>query len=504
MNHTPHRLLALFAALVLAWTGCRQGPTRWELEVALPVVDATWGWNDVLGDTLGEVAAGNPGVLKFEGEVGRVALDELAYLPDTLVENILTPAFVGGPFEVPPGAVLLDEQQDIVFQGIEQEFTSMLLEAGTILYEVRSKTDGYVRIRYDFPSVTLGGAPVVLEVVLPPSEGGEGQTATGAIDLASAHIDFTGASGDEVNRINSNLLIGTPEEIDYTAQVYGTDSIEVRMLFTGLEVREISGYFGQIHVGLNETASLFDADRFPTGVVSAQPTRADLTLHNTLGADLAFWVEALEFDGVPVGHPQMGQEQVLTRADWSTDPPVVDTWELDVLGCTPDLFEVVGTLPEAVALEGGLQLNPLGNVTASNDFLRASDLPYLTLDLELPLMIGVEGLVIRDTLVLEPQSLPGFEGVARLRLAHDFPVEWVFWARFVAANGEAGAAWEDYLPIGTQEVEWDLPLSTEQLKHGGRIPLELMMHTDGQTPFTGGESVRVQLALEGTVEMQAE
>lgn len=490
--------------MALAWSGCRREPTRWELDVALPVVDATWGWADVLGDTLGEVTAGNPGVLKFQGEVGRVALDELAYLPDTLVENILTPAFAGGPFEVPPGAVLLDEQQDIVFQGIEQEFTSMWLEAGTIVYEVKSKTNGYVRMRYDFPSVTFGGEPVVLDVVLPPSLDGGSQIETGEIDLASARIDFTGASGDEVNRINSNLLIGTPADIDYTAEVYGTDSIEVRMLFTGLEVREVSGYFGQIGIALNESAPLFDPARFPAGVVTATPTRADLTLHNTLGADIAFWVEALEFDGLGLDHPQMGQEQVLSRADWSTDPPAMDTWSFDLLACTPDFFEVVGALPEAIAVTGGVQLNPLGDVTAGNDFLRAAELPFLTLDLELPLSLGVNGLVIRDTVDLQPQSMPGFEGVARVRLTHDFPVEWSVWARYVEQNGQAGPVFEDFMSIGTESVEWDFPLNAEQLQRGGRIPLELMLHTDGQTPFTGHESIRLQLTVQGTVEMQAE
>ena len=181
-----------------------------------------------------------------------------------------------------------------------------------------------------------------------------------------------------------------------------------------------------------------------------------------------------------------------------------DAWGFDLLDCTPDFFEVLGTLPEAVDLIGGLYLNPLGNVTAGNDFLRASELPYLTLDLELPLSLGVNGLVIRDTVELAPQSMPGFEGVARLRLTHDFPVEWSVWARFVEANGTAGQVFEEFMPIGTEAVEWDFPLSAEQLSKGGRIPVELMMHTDGQTPFTGLESVRVQLALQGTVEMQAE
>lgn len=497
LNSLPSHLVG-FAGLmvgVIGLVGCRQEPTRWGLDVALPLVDAVWGWNDVLGDTLGTVEAG---VLRFSGRVGEVNLEELTVLPDTLVANVLSPAFAGGPFEVPPGAVLLDQQEDIVFQGIEQAFTRMVLEEGRILYSVRSKTDGYVHLRYDFPSVTLGGAPVVLDVVLPPSQGGEGQTTSGEIDLASALIDFTGASGTEVNRIQSNLLIGTPADIDYTAQVYGNDSIIVEMLFTGMRVSEAEGYFGQVEVSVDESVPLFDVERFPSGVVTALPTRAELTLHNLLGADLAGWFSGLAFDGLPVAHPMMGQERVLARADWSVDPPAVDAWTLDLLACTPDVFGVLGALPASVTLAGGIALNPLGNATAGGDYLRASSPPYVSLDLELPLAIGVAGLVVRDTLVVEPRSLPGFEGEVVVRWAHDFPVEWAVSAQFLGT--EPGAVFASHMPVGAGELEWRLPVSSEQLRSGGRIPVELQLETDGLVSFSGAETVRVHVAVEGRLE----
>ena len=500
MKHLFGTWLAVGLFVVVLFGGCRQEPTRWNADVALPLVDATWGWDEVLGDTLGELTSGTPGVLRFSGKVAEVALEELTVLPDTLVENVLSPAFAGGPFEVPPGAVLLDEQQDIVFQGIEQEFTRMSLEAGKIEYFVRSKTNGYVHLRYDFPSVTIGGAPVVLDVVLPPSPDGGDQIEEGEIDLASAIIDFTGASGTEVNRINSNLLIGTPADIPYTALVYGNDSINVEMLFTGLTVRDVEGYFGQIDIDLNESTSLFDPERFPSGVVSAMPVQADLKLHNTMGADLAFWIESLELAGAAIDHPAMGMEQVLARADWSTDPPATDTWELDLLDCSPNVFEALGALPSDAAVGGKLQLNPLGDVSAGNDYLRASDPPYVTLDLELPLSVGVSGLVMREVVTVDARSMPGFVGELVVRLTHDFPVEWTANARFVSNATGPGPEFTVTMPVGSEAIEVRLPVDAEHLAQGGTVPLELHLDTDGAVPFSGEETVQLQLALEGQIQ----
>ncbi len=486
--------------VLLGLSGCRLEPTRWNADIALPLVDATWGWSEFLGDTLGEVTSGSPGVLRFQGKVAEVPLAELTLLPDTLVENVLSPAFAGGPFEVPPGAVLLDEQQDIVFQGIEQEFSRMTLEEGKIAYRVRSKTNGYVQLRYDFPSVTIGGVPVVLDVVLPPSTDGGSQIEEGEIDLASATIDFTGASGTEVNRINSNLRIGTPADIPYTALVYGTDSIDVQMLFTGLTVADVEGYFGQIDIDLNESADLFDAGRFPSGAVAAMPTQANLTVHNRMGADLAFWIESLELAGEAIDHPAMGMEQVLARADWSTDPPAADAWELDLLACTPNLFEALGALPADVAVNGTLQLNPLGDVTAGHDYLRASDPPYVSLDLELPLSVGVSGLVIREEVTVEARSMPGFVGELVVRLTHDFPVEWTVNGRFDALAFGPGPEFSATMPVGSESIELRLPVDAERLAKGGTLPIELHLDTDGAVPFSGFETVRMQLALEGQIQ----
>jgi len=497
---SPRGMLCLVWALLVLLTGCRQEPTRWYMDLAVPVFDEDWGWEDFLPDPAAEIAVGNPGVLLFQGQIAALKLESLSHLPDTLVETTLTPAFSGGPFEVPPGAVLLDDQQDILFAGLEQEFRSLVLESGRMVYSVESSTNGYVHLRYDFPGILLDGAPVELDVVLPPAVGGTNETVTGQLDLAFAEIDFTGESGLESNRIHSNLLIGTPDDIDYTAQVYGNDTIQVHLEFKDLQVREIRGYFGQESMELSEQVSVFDPERWPSGQVIGSPTKAALTFHNTMGADLACWVDAFHLDGVDLDHPAFSMEQVISRANWSATPAVFDTWEWDLLDCSPSLFESLGQFPETIGLFGGLQLNPLGDVSAGNDYFRVAEPPFVTLDLELPLSFGLDGLLIRDTVWLEPRDLPGFEGHFVVELRHDFPVEMAVSATYVSSGASGAGAFETTIPAFSETWVENLPVQTAHLAAGGYIAFEIQIDSDGQVPFSGSERMHVHVALDGRYE----
>ncbi|MFZ8836676.1 MAG: hypothetical protein ACO2XQ_06480, partial [Flavobacteriales bacterium] len=169
------RMVMGFVMAMVMIIGCKREPTSWQIEVALPVLDDVVIWSDLLQETFEEsevnIEPGTPAVIAFHGPIVEWDIASLTQLPDTTVQEVLTPEFVGGPFPVPPGAVLLDSEEDIVFQGIEQAFTEIVLESGRIVYSVESSTNGYVDLNYIFPSVTISDQAVELKVILPPSDG---------------------------------------------------------------------------------------------------------------------------------------------------------------------------------------------------------------------------------------------------------------------------------------------------------------------------------------------
>ena len=503
------RLVWLAGLAMAVLVGCTREATRWEVEVALPLVDDQWTWSDVIMDLTSDnglqVETGAPGVIRFNGPVAEWNIASLTQLPDTIVEQELTPEFTGGPFPVPPGAVLLDTEEDIVFQGIDQAFTSIVLESGRIEYLVESSTDGYVDLQYLFPSVTIAGVPVELKVVLPPSNGVDFQIEEGTLDLAGAIIDLTGVSGNEINRIASQLIIGTPANIADTAQVYGTDSIRVRMHFQELFVREVAGYFGQEIVSFDVEQSVFNPADFPGGFVQIQPTRAILEFHNTIAADLRLQLDQLAVDGIQVNHPVLGTPQLITRAAWNGEEVEPAVWQLDLLETQPAIFDLLSYLPQSVSLEGEGLLNPLGDVSGGHDYFDTRQPPALYLDFEWPLSGAVENFEIRRVLDLEGTDLAGFDGELVVRLTNGFPVNWDLDAEWIYAD-ESLAPFDLTGTLGSfpndGPLELRIPMDEQRVKSSAELLVNLRMRSDGPVEFSGRERIRLQMGFEGFYQVE--
>lgn len=492
-------------------SSCKRQPTTWEVEVAIPLVDDLLDWSEVVGDSIVTIESGAPAVIRFDGVISELDFESLAQLPDTLVAQQLTPDFSGGPFEIPPGAVLLDIEEDITFQGIDQQFTSIVLKSGRIEYSVESSTDGYVEMQYNFPSVMVAGQPVELEVVLPPSVSGQFQIETGVIDLSGASIDLTGTSGDEVNRIASELMIGTPAFIEDTAQVYGSDSILVSMHFRDLLVQQVAGYFGQEALDFDVEQKVFDSEVFTGGFLEINPTRALLSFNNTLAADIRLDLDALQVDGINVGHEQLGIPQFISRADWSSGEVEPAVWTMDLLETGPDIFELLGYLPEWVTVQGDGLLNPLGDVSGGQDFYDSRYPPQLKLDLEWPLRGVIDQFGIEQTFDFSGADLPHFEGDLVLRLTNGFPISWEFNVEWMHPNEAFESEFfEGSVPSFSHEysdssaMEWRIPVSELQLIGPSQFVFSAHMDSEGEVIFTGNERLRLQVAIEGTHQVAVE
>lgn len=504
--HLQRGLLVLVLAM-LAF-GCKRESTTWTVDVALPLIDDGWSWVDVIEGASEsgsiDVVEGMPAVLRFEGPIADWEIPSLTELPDTIVTQELTPDFTGGPFPVPPGTVLLDSEEDIVFQGIDQQFSGLVLSAGRIDYFVESSTNGYVEYRYEFPSVSIDGEAVELKVVLPPSDGVIFQTESGSIDLAGAMIDLTGVSGNEINRIASHLIIGTPDEILDTAQVYGTDSIRVSMHFQDMFVEQVAGYFGQEVIAFGVDQNVFQPSDFPSGFLQVEPTRAKLQFRNTVAADLRLQLDALSVDGIAVSHPFLGVPQQIARADWSGEEVQPTVWEMDLLETAPSLFDLLGYLPEVVTTSGEALLNPLGDVSGGQDYFNIQHPPQLYLDFEWPLEGVIEGFRIVRSIAFEGTDLAGFNGELILRFTNGYPVHWNVKGTWDYEDLELGAevftAEAPAFPMA-EVTEVRIPIGEARLASPGTLTIEAAMTSDGPVQFSGVERVRLQVACQGTYQV---
>ena len=97
-------------------------------------------------------------------------------------------------------------------------------------------------------------------------------------------------------------------------------------------------------------------------------------------------------------HPSFFGIHDISRAQW-IDGLLYSTTELEI-----DLIEEGGNFNDLIELfsedlntVGNIELNPYGDVSLGNDYLDVDEPPRLDLELEIPLNVGIDGVVLVDS-----------------------------------------------------------------------------------------------------------
>ena len=91
----------------------------------------------------------------------------------------------------------------------------------------------------------------------------------------------------------------------------------------------------------------------------------------------------------------------MARAQW-INGELYSTTELEIDLGEPGstLFDGIETFPERLRTVGNIELNPYGD-EPRNDYLDVDNVPQLDLELEIPLNVGVDGVVLEDSFEID-------------------------------------------------------------------------------------------------------
>jgi hypothetical protein len=161
-----------------------------------------------------------------------------------------------------------------------------------------------------------------------------------------------------------------------------------------------------------------------------------LQITNGVGADASFELGQLQSintrtsNTVNLNHSIIGSDILLTRAQdvsgsaESVVPYVVD-YELN--NSNSNIIDFIQNLPDQLGFTFGFQLNPLGNVSAGNDFFYY-DRPFQAImDIDVPLRASLQNLTLVDTIDWDLGQTNVIEsvnsGVFTLRAVNGLPLE---------------------------------------------------------------------------------
>ena len=417
-------LLIFFVVFVLA--SCRKEATTWNTDVAVPLIRGELTLTDLVADSLLESDASGLWSFVYAGDLADINYDSLAQLPDTTVSESFKVPFTSGTITLPAGTSIINVSRDIEFDipnGVQLKRVRM--KSGLLQYRVVNYISGYMTSVFSLPGLLNQGVPLVINAATPPEQAGVPGVAEGTFNLEDFEFDLTGASGTSFNRVFVDAAVSVAVDAPTAAIVQGQDSVVVELSFIDAVVEYASGYFGQHTYVINEQEDIFARVDVPQGQLNLEEATFLLNIKNNIGADARLNLNSISSNSsngnVELNFAPFQQPMLLTRAlddGWSVSPTILS---YNVNQGNSNLTQWIGNLPSQFSLQGNLQLNPLGNISGSNDFIYTENPIELDYEIRIPLRFATESVLLSDTLDIQADIDEDFFGALEILVTNEYP-----------------------------------------------------------------------------------
>ena len=399
----------IIGLISLAISGCKQDLTgsSWDVDVIAPVIQTRLTMADLLADSL--LVANSEGALRLKVETSLIdlPLDSILQIPDTTISKEISS--FGPLVDLPPGFVipggLVDETQ-YDLGDLALKFAS--IRSGTLKLKVISTVETAVDFDYRLPLARKFG--VMFESSSTISAGSPTSPASIELvfDLKDYDLDLRGFDGNGFNTLATAFNINTSLDGDTVTIPAGAPFLVLEYSFLDIVPNYGVGYFGQQSSNVEDENSEIDVlNRITEGQMFLDSVTIGLRIINGVGADAHFKLDQLssintrQGNTVNLAHSLVGSNVLLSRAQNPTGNAAdVIPYELNYVvdNSNSNIKEFIQNLPDQLGFTFGFDLNPLGNISAGNDFFFYEQPFQAIMDIDIPLRTTLTNLTLVDTL----------------------------------------------------------------------------------------------------------
>ena len=421
--------LLLIPILILFSCKKREDTIRWNIDGVAPVVYGELSIYDILPDSVLGSEMDSSVSMNLDLNLFRLDLDSLVAIPDTSLLDTFALPF---PFPVTasPGQVFVNQPEDNTMNMGSVELTYVEIKSGTIDYELKSSIQGKIIYEYQIPAAIDAFGNSFSQIVY-VSEAASGMTASasGSFDLSGYSINLSGSSGNSFNIIRTNVNIRVDPTNATDVSVSNQDTVYIINELSNIKIDYAKGYFGnQSFIIGSEKTGLSAFSKLISGNLNIDQIDIDLELINGIGADASISFNSFTASNnnneLALNHSIIGSNININRANeiGPTIYPYYYTTALNNSNSNIDLM--LELLPDSIGYGLALELNPLGNVSAHNDFISTNAPMELNMDIQLPLSVIANNLTLADTLNIDISDTTGINSVMlNINLENGFPLE---------------------------------------------------------------------------------
>ena len=400
-------LLAVFAA---SFSSCRKSLEKpsWDVEMVAPVIRTTLTLGDILPDSLTTVNPDSSITLSFDNTVYRFSLDTLVDVPDTTIFYTYTTPSI--QTSIPPGGQIFSNTDEFDYEIDDVELHELKIRSGHIEVSMTSTVPEAITVSYTITSSGYqdqNGPALQVVTTVPAAPNGGSSTITEIHDISGYHFDLTGANQIEFNKLNTTMVVTNAVTSD-TLHISGGLTVSIDNSFVDVIPEYARGYFGSRDIDIAPTTAEFDAfNAVIGGSLDIDDIDVELEIRNGVGVDATATIHQLSAinttsgAAVNLSHSAIGNVISIDRAEDFNGWVDVKTWSAQMDPANSNIDHFFEVLPNQMGYNLDLAINPLGNISGSNDFIYYDSELVTDLKVNIPLCLIASDLTLADTLDVE-------------------------------------------------------------------------------------------------------
>ena len=385
--------------LSLGLNSCKKRePVSWDSDLLIPLMHSSLDVWDLFGDTNVVENADQSLRLVVEEKVDMLDPDKVIEVYDTLAIDLFN---IPLHLEFTPGQQLVKRETSVTMDLDDMELTKARARVASLKFYVTNTVKEPLRVKYELLSSEKNGKHFEVFEDIPPATNSGPSFTVKTIHLDGYDMDMTG-DGTQVNTVRSKTTVWIHPDAQ-SVWITPADTILIVSTFDELKIDYAKGYFGQQNYDGNSSSSISVFKNFKSGSFDLQHANASLSIQNYTGMDVQLKMNKLATYNsetnteVSLAHSIIGQTINVSRA--SENGPTLDDVNPTIVKYdieNSNLDKLIELQPDSLRFNMSALINPLGNVSAGNDFMYFEKGVIAVIGLDVPLNFSANALRIED------------------------------------------------------------------------------------------------------------
>lgn len=392
--------LTFIVVSLMSALSCRKG-TSWDVDASIPLAKSHLNISNFFGDSIFKADPTGLLHIAFSKDIIDFTIDSLVKLPDTTVTLGFTSPFLS---QLNPGTTIfsnsMSNDKEITFNVVNNiELNRAIVRKGKLKVEYFNSYAQPLNFNYEINSANLWGNVLHINQTISGGSVSNPATLSKTYDLDGYVINLTGLSYQKVNTLVQTYTIST-DPSGTADQLQVGQGLSVKLSFVDVIPEYVQGYFGQQDLSFGPDSSLIGLlENFKPNNLALTQSAINFRIINEFGVDLSSSIKSVKSINTTTVSPgvvtlnagNLLQSINVNRAGKTNNASnPVFPWlkQININNSNSNLNPFLENLPNYLGYSVVAKLNPLGNVSAGNDFAYYGHGLKVIADIDIPFALS--------------------------------------------------------------------------------------------------------------------